>query len=74
MGYFLKGISAFQGLIGFPLNCSICCFLAEVPVLSVDIVDTQNEIHDHYHYGHSPGGRVVATVREAAATALLCLK
>lgn len=40
--------SAFQGQIGFPLICSICCFLATAPVLSTtDIVNAQNEIHYH---------------------------
>lgn len=74
--FFYKEISAFQGQIGFPLICSICCFLATAPVLSTtDIVNAQNEIH--YHYGHSPGSGVIAGVREAAAAAaaaLLCLK
>lgn len=69
---FLRYFS-FQGQIGFSLICSICCFLATAAVQSTtDIVKAQNEIH--YHYSHSPGSGVIATVREAAAAALLCLK
>lgn len=72
-GIFLKRDFCLSGTDWLSLICSICCFLAESPALfTTDIVDTQNEIH--YHYSHSPRSRVIATVKEAAVAALLCLQ